>query len=239
MIKTSRMIIYLTPFICSRLKFYLLAIIGNYDSEPQLSLFFFAFTASFKCSNYLTLNTADRLVNYSATADKCDDTLDFNRWYRITGAAGTQLPEKQVPFRRCGARYPGWMEGVHPTVEDGVVSRNVCFVLGSTKCRWRLKIKVKNCGEFFVYKLAAPVYCDQRYCGYDGKGFRYIHLFWVSFFLMSFSLFFLLSSYKQIRVYEVFWFLSKEEKSITNTMNGGAGKMKCCIPLGTSLLLIR
>ena len=41
MIKTSRMIIYLTPFICSRLKFYLLAVIGNYDSEPQLSLFFF------------------------------------------------------------------------------------------------------------------------------------------------------------------------------------------------------
>lgn len=203
------------------------------------SIFFFAFTASVKCSNYLILNTADRLVNYSATADKCDDTLDFNRWYRITGAAGTQLPEKQVPFRRCGARYPGWMEGVHPTVEDGVVSRNVCFVLGSTKCRWRLKIKVKNCGEFFVYKLAAPVYCDQRYCGYDGKGFRYIHLFWASFFLMSFLLVFFFSSYKQIRVYDVFWFLSKEEKSITNTMNGGAGKMKCCIPLGTSLLLIR
>ena len=178
-------------------------------------------------------------MNYSATADKCDDTLDFNRWYRITGAAGTQLPEKQVPFRRCGARYPGWMEGVHPTVEDGVVSRNVCFVLGSSKCRWRLKIKVKNCGEFFVYKLAAPVYCDQRYCGYDGKGFRYIHLFWVSFFLMSFLLVFLFSSYKQVRVYGVFWFLSKEEKSITNTMNGGAGKMKCCIPLGTSLLLTR
>ena len=208
---------------------------------PNLNsiFFFFAFTASVKCSNYLILNTADRQVNYSATADKCDDTLDFNRWYRITGAAGTQLPEKQVPFRRCGARYPGWMEGVHPTVEDGVVSRNVCFVLGSTKCRWRLKIKVKNCGEFFVYKLAAPVYCDQRYCGYDGKGFRYIHLFWVSFFLMSFLLVFLFSSYKQIRVYDVFWFLSKEEKSITNTMNGWAGKMKCCIPLGTSLLLIR
>lgn len=56
---------------------------------------------------------------------------------------------------------------------------------------------------------------------------------------MSFLLVFLFSSYKQIRVYDVFWFLSKEEKSITNTMNGGAGKMKCCIPLGTSLLLIR
>ena len=40
MIKTSRMIIYLTPFICSRLKFYLLVVIGNYDSEPQLSPFF-------------------------------------------------------------------------------------------------------------------------------------------------------------------------------------------------------
>ncbi|XP_078375556.1 uncharacterized protein LOC144658924 [Oculina patagonica] len=125
---------------------------------------------SVKCYNYLILNTADRLVNYSTTANTCDDTLDFNRWYRITGAAGTQIPEQKVPYRRCGARYPGWMDGVHPSVEDGVVTRDVCFVLGYSPCRWRLKIKVQNCGEFFVYKLTAPSYCSQRYCGYHGKG---------------------------------------------------------------------
>ena len=124
------------------------------------------------CYNYFVLNTADRSVNYSATADKCDDTLDFNLWYRIAGAAGTQIPEKEVPFRRCGARYPRWMDGVHPSVEDGVVTRDVCFVLGENRCRWKLEIKVQDCGGFFVYKLAAPNYCDQRYCGYHAKGFQ-------------------------------------------------------------------
>ena len=140
-----------------------------------------------KCSNYLVLNTADRLVNYSATADKCDDTLDFNRWYRITGAAGTQIPEMKVPSRRCGARYPGWMDGVHPSVEEGVVSRDVCFVLGNNKCRWRLKIKVQNCGDFFVYKLAAPVYCDQRYCGSHGKGYGHTSTLSFFFFIQALS----------------------------------------------------
>ena len=153
-------------------------------------MLFLAFTASAKCSNYLILDTADRLVNYSATADKCDDTLDFNRWYRIAGEAGTQLPEIQVPSRHCGTRYPGWMRGVHPSVEDGVVSRNVCFVLGRRECHWRLKIRVKNCGEFFVYKLDTPVYCNQRYCGYDGKGIRHMNLLWVYFFVHVFHVYF-------------------------------------------------
>ena len=132
----------------------------------------FIIAASVNCYNYLVLNTADRSMNYSATADKCDDTLDFNRWYRIAGAAGTQIPENEVPYRRCGARYPGWMDGVHPSVKDGVVTRHICFVLGKDRCRWLSKIKVQNCGGFFVYKLAAPSYCNQRYCGYHGKGFQ-------------------------------------------------------------------
>lgn len=153
-----------------------------------------------KCSNYLVLNTADRLVNYSATADKCDDTLDFNRWYRTTGAAGTQIPEMKVPSRRCGARYPGWMDGVHPSVEEGVVSRYVCFVLGYNKCRWRLKIKVQNCGDFFVYKLAAPVYCNQRYCGYHGKGSG--HTSCLPFFLFY-------SSFKQMKDFNCVLFCVK------------------------------
>ena len=40
MITTSRMIMYVTSFIFCRLKFNLLAILGNYDSEPQLYFFF-------------------------------------------------------------------------------------------------------------------------------------------------------------------------------------------------------
>lgn len=109
-------------------------------------------------------------MKYSQSADMCDDDLDFSRWYRITGVAGNQIPEMKVSSRRCGARYPGWMNGSHPSMEEKVVSRDVCFVLGDRPCRWKVPIKVQNCGDFYVYKLTAPTYCNQRYCGYTAKG---------------------------------------------------------------------
>jgi len=140
----------------------------------------FILAASVNCYNYLVLNTADRSMNYSATADKCDDTLDFNRRYRIVSAAGSQIPEMEVPYRRCGARFPGWMDGAHPSVEDGVVTRDVCFVLGENRCRWLSKIKVQNCGGFFVYKLTAPSYCNQRYCRYHTKGYQPCSLIFIN-----------------------------------------------------------
>ena len=48
-------------------------------------------------------------------------------WYRITGGAGTQLADFVVDKKHCGTGATGWMEGGHPTVSQGEVTRTVNF----------------------------------------------------------------------------------------------------------------
>ena len=77
------------------------------------------------------------------------------------------MPESCVPTYLCGTWITGWLNGKHPTVQEGVVSRQVCFRLQDDCCFWRIKIRNRNCGGFYVYELkAAPSWlCPARYCG--------------------------------------------------------------------------
>ncbi|XP_074612989.1 receptor-type tyrosine-protein phosphatase F-like [Acropora palmata] len=76
-----------------------------------------------------------------------------------------------VKQRHCGASYPGWLSGGHPSVSDGAVLRKVCFTGYWGCCHYSTFISVRNCGGFFVYKLS-PVhryyYCHFRYCLSNG-----------------------------------------------------------------------
>ena len=96
----------------------------------------------------------------------CDDQLLVG-WYRFVGAAGTKMPTTRVPAYRCGADWSGWLDGAHPTVDDDEVYRRVCFSDRSTGCKSLINILVKNCGSFFIYKIAQPPICSSRYCGTD------------------------------------------------------------------------
>ena len=96
----------------------------------------------------------------------CDRQLSEG-WYRLVGAAGTEMPTRRVPAYRCGTDWPGWLDGIHPTVEDGKVQRTVCFSDRSDGCKWSKTIFVKNCGSYYIYKLSKPPNCDARYCGTD------------------------------------------------------------------------
>ena len=70
-----------------------------------------------------------------------------------------------VPSHRCNTDLAGWMEGNHPTVEEGVVSRKVCFH-GYDRCCYKdVEINVRNCGPFNVYRLKKLTFCTARYCG--------------------------------------------------------------------------
>ncbi|XP_078370692.1 uncharacterized protein LOC144654418 [Oculina patagonica] len=60
---------------------------------------------------------------------------------------------------------PGWLQGSHPSVADGVVRRKVCFQWSDDCCRRSTQIDVRNCGKFYVYKLKKPPVCNARYCG--------------------------------------------------------------------------
>ena len=86
-------------------------------------------------------------------------------WYRFSGAAGNQMAESCVDKDRCGTLYPGWLNGSHPTVNEGAVQRRVCFGDYSHDCcLLSIYIRVRNCGGFSVYQLK-PLLCGFRYCG--------------------------------------------------------------------------
>jgi len=97
------------------------------------------------------------------SSKKCDRGL--NGWYRFHGAAGTRMPTACPPVFTCGGDAPGWLNGGHPTVADGKVTRQVCFhwILGC--CTSSTNIEVRNCGSFYVYRFSAPPTCFLRYCG--------------------------------------------------------------------------
>ncbi|KAK3736078.1 hypothetical protein QZH41_006891 [Actinostola sp. cb2023] len=94
----------------------------------------------------------------------------YKKWYRFTGAAGSAMSTKCVPGRHCGSHAPGWLSGSHPTQAEGMVTRKVCFTWGNNCCRWNNSIRVRNCGEFYVYELGKTPLCNLRYCGNGGSG---------------------------------------------------------------------
>ena len=119
------------------------------------------------CSGYTWLNENSRNKN-SGGGSNCDSGL--SRWYRFGGGAGIKMATSCVPSHRCGTHAPGWMNGAHPTVYDGKVTRTVCYHYNSNCCQWSNNIEVVNCGQYYVYKLisTSPQHsCHLAYCGSD------------------------------------------------------------------------
>ena len=111
------------------------------------------------------MNSADRKDTYPGKY-LCDKKLKKG-WYRFEGDAGTRMPTTCVEEGKCGTTFPGWLNGVHPTVADGEVDREVCFHAYLDCCHDRKRIRVKNCSSYYVYKLDRTRGCDLRYCGTD------------------------------------------------------------------------
>ena len=80
------------------------------------------------------------------------------------------MPSSCVAPSKCSAHATGWLNGTHPSVEEGKVTKKVCFSWGSNCCSWSINIEVLNCGDFFLYhfKGTPPEHpCSLRYCGTD------------------------------------------------------------------------
>ena len=115
--------------------------------------------------NYGSLNSTDRKITYPVSSYYCDNGIGPG-WFRFEGSAGTRMPTSCPPTYRCGTHAPGWMNGGHPTVADGQVTRTVCFHYSGDCYRWSTNIKVRNCGSYYVYYLSGtPGGCSLRYCG--------------------------------------------------------------------------
>ena len=123
------------------------------------------------CKNYTVLSEADRAQGNTVGNDSCDGDL-VTGWYRFQGAAGDRMPDKCVLPYRCGTEYPSWLNGTHPTVAGGVVTRQVCYSWRQSCCYYSNIIKVKNCSSYSVYELQRPLakFGCLRYCGNAGVG---------------------------------------------------------------------
>lgn len=114
-----------------------------------------------ECHAYQNLTDAVRRYDYDQVDTGCDN--DLNGWYRFQGAAGTKMVTTSPGRDKCGATFPAWLHGDHPTVADGTVDIEVCInkfeecdVSGNF-------IKVKNCGSYYIYKFKTINECF-RYC---------------------------------------------------------------------------
>ncbi|KAI4899028.1 hypothetical protein NFI96_000383 [Prochilodus magdalenae] len=118
------------------------------------------------CNKYTSLDQPWR-TNDETELDICDSDFSWNGWYRFFYyGMNIRMPERCVPTSRCGTYYTLWLNGPHPEIEDGVVTRQVCGNAGSDCCLFgSTSIKVKTCpGNYSVYKLFRPKYCNTAYC---------------------------------------------------------------------------
>ena len=117
-----------------------------------------------QCSSYAWFKEADRNEKYTSGGNLMDSGL--SGWYRFGDQAGIKMAASCLPKNRCGTQAAGWMNGVHPTVSDGNVTRKVCYSYSNNCCSWSNNIEVLNCGYFYIYKLISPG-SQLRYCGSD------------------------------------------------------------------------
>jgi len=117
----------------------------------------------------------DAAVVSSACGDYCRDYKSSHSpspdwrgagWYRYQGEAGTRIPTSPPGYGQCGTYWPGWMEGDHPTVGEGEVTRTVYWQFSSSNTKWKsTTVKVANCGQFYVYHLTDTRRGASAYCG--------------------------------------------------------------------------
>ena len=133
-------------------------------SDSYLHICVFSLVDGCHWQNYKNLSDAERKYDYVTVNQKCDNTL--NGWYRFEGAAGTKMVTTCPPTDRCDAAFPIWLNGSHPTVAEGKVTRNVCINKHAC-CAIFFPIQVKNCRSYYIYNFLTPSDCPARYCSTD------------------------------------------------------------------------
>ncbi|XP_048009715.1 adhesion G protein-coupled receptor E3-like isoform X2 [Megalobrama amblycephala] len=118
------------------------------------------------CYNYTVLDNPWRSIN-NTNNTMCDQPVSWSGWYRLfINGLSAHVADTCVAQQRCGTYYSLWIRGGHPTVKDGVVTRDVCGYAGSFCCFYgSFPIKVKACpGNYYVYELVRPAFCNSAYC---------------------------------------------------------------------------
>nr|XP_055032620.1 uncharacterized protein LOC129421245 isoform X1 [Misgurnus anguillicaudatus] len=122
------------------------------------------------CDSYTGLNDSWRSTSnynyYYYYGAVCDYNMNWNGWYRLYyQGQDAQMPESCVNYGSCGTSQPLWLNGRHPQLEDGVVTRKICGSNGNDCCGYTSHpIRVKACpGNYYVYEFVSPIACS-AYC---------------------------------------------------------------------------
>ncbi len=115
---------------------------------------------------YTTINDPRRSTAYTKTTNLCDKGLiQNNGWYRFTSEAGGEISTRMPQSGSCGTYVPIWLNGSHPSLEEGIVNRTACGLYSKLyPCANRYQIKVRNCSGFYIYQLTPPEECFSAYC---------------------------------------------------------------------------
>ena len=54
------------------------------------------------------------------------------------------MPTYCVDHKTCGTSRPGWLKNGHPTVDEGKVTKEVCFRTGDSCCGLTRYINIGN-----------------------------------------------------------------------------------------------
>ena len=118
-----------------------------------------------ECIRHTTIDDPTRYIAYgngNFGGNKCDSDLTEG-WYKFLNRH--MYTSYGYGNQHCDTRAQGWLKGGHPSVGDGIVSKQVCFYHSSYgSCYRSVYIKVRNCGSFYVYKLKPTPTCNLRYC---------------------------------------------------------------------------
>ncbi|KAM7148492.1 pancreatic secretory granule membrane major glycoprotein GP2-like [Molossus nigricans] len=115
------------------------------------------------CQNHTRLDDPSRSIENTEKPSKCD--RDLLGWFRFVGQGGTRMPETCVPVSRCQTDAPMWLEGGHPILGEGAVTRSACAHWSGNCCYWNTPVQVMACpGGYHVYRLKGSPSCNLRYC---------------------------------------------------------------------------
>ena len=148
--------------------FYILQFVSliQIDQPYAASFEFLLGTDKPECKRYKAIDDHTRYKAFKSGEYRTDHYLPEGWYAFITGRQMSTSCCFSPGY--CDTYYQGRLTGGHPTVDDGIVSRRVCFgyynVAGSY-CTYSVYIKVRNCGPFYVYKLKpTPASGNTRYC---------------------------------------------------------------------------
>ncbi|KAL3871226.1 hypothetical protein ACJMK2_039234 [Sinanodonta woodiana] len=104
------------------------------------------------------------LCPYNFDKPVCDKQIEEG-WYKVQGLNGPlKMPDSFSKLDVCGTNLPIWLNGSHPTEDDGTVHREGCIPTATSSCFKVVNITIKLCPGFFVYYLTPTSSCPIAYC---------------------------------------------------------------------------